>query len=108
MTKLFKTFALQFPRLATLQDDSLHLRAFPQDGEGQTKMHNDCMTAVRLQLKTVSEARVKWMSVAASKRELEGHAVAEPALGQPAVAQAAAGRVPAEVVQPPARRARRN
>ena len=78
--KLFKAFANQFPRLATLQGENLHLRVFPDDEDGQTKMHNDCMEAVRLELKTVSQARVKWMSGGAGvKRELEPPAAAEPA-----------------------------
>ena len=70
LMKLFKGFAEQFPRLAIYDGQStLQLRNFPQDEEAQDKMHNDCMTAVRLTLKSVSDARVKWMSSAAVKRE---------------------------------------
>ena len=50
----------------------------------QDRMHNDCMTAVRLTLTAVSEARVKLMTSASLKRERqppEGEAVAPAADG---------------------------
>jgi hypothetical protein len=73
VANLFKKFAAKFPRLAVYdeEDEVLNLRDFPEDEEMQDKMHNDCMTSMRLTLKSVSEARVKWMSTLGPvKREL--------------------------------------
>ena len=41
----------------------------PTGEDAQDHMHKDCMKAVRLTLKAVSEARVRWMSSAAVKKE---------------------------------------
>ena len=77
---LLMAFAAQFPRLVVYESSNLHFREFPQDGRGQDLMHNDCMSAVRLTLKQVSEARVKWMSVVSVKRELDESGAEAPAV----------------------------
>ena len=42
-------------------DGSFHIRDLPDDEGAQDRMHNECMTAVRLTLHQVSEARVNWL-----------------------------------------------
>ena len=73
IARLFKPFVERHPLLASLDDveGSLHFRDFPEDDGAQDRMHNECMTAVRLTLHQVSEARVNWM--------LAGGVTAQPA-----------------------------
>ena len=40
---------------------SLHFRDFPENEGAQDRMHNECMTAVRLTFHQLSDARVNWM-----------------------------------------------
>ena len=63
IARLFKAFVERHPRLASLDDveGSLHFRDFLEDEGAQDRMHNECMTAVRLTPYHVSEARVNWM-----------------------------------------------
>ena len=53
VSAVFKAFVEQHPRVAVLDatDGSLLLRNCPEDVGGQDRMHNECMTAVRLTLR---------------------------------------------------------
>ena len=72
---LFKAFVQQHPRLAVFDEAgaSLQLRDFPPDEAAQDRMHNECMSAMRLTLQRVSTERVAWMSASlASGRPRQG------------------------------------
>ena len=66
--KMLAGFADQYPRLAVYDSEvsTLALRALPVDETTQDRVHNDCMLAVKFGLRAVSEARVRWISSAAS------------------------------------------
>ena len=63
IASLFKAFAYRHQRLGVLDDvdGSLYIRDLPDDEGAQDRMHNERMTAVRLTLHQVSEARVNWL-----------------------------------------------
>ena len=69
MTAVFPLFYSALPRLPPTRlavlytiDGSLLLRDFPEDEVGQDRVHNECITALRLALRQVSEARLHCMS----------------------------------------------
>ena len=59
---------------AIFDNGELQLREFPVEEAAQDRMHNDCMAALRLDLKSASEARVKWMTSITVKQEVGNEA----------------------------------